>query len=245
MMELLQQYWQQYLWGSPGHWSGLVVTLWLTVASVVLGFALALPLAVVRVSTRPWLAAPVWLFTYVFRGTPLYVQLLICYTGLYSLEAVRATPMLNAFFKDAFHCTLLAFTLNTAAYTTEIFAGAIKATPRGEVEAARAFGMSGFVLYRRILLPSALRRALPAYSNEVILMLHATTLASTATITDVLKVARNAASDYYLPFVAYGLAALLYLAVTLGLVWAFHRAERKWLAHLRPVHSDANARRSV
>jgi histidine transport system permease protein len=245
MIELLQQYWQQYLWGSPGHWSGLVVTLWLTVASVVLGFALALPLAIVRVSTRPWLAAPVWLFTYVFRGTPLYVQLLICYTGLYSFEAVRATPVLNAFFKDAFNCTLLAFTLNTAAYTTEIFAGAIKATPRGEVEAARAFGMSGFVLYRRILLPSALRRALPAYSNEVILMLHATTLASTATITDLLKVARNAASDYYLPFVAYGLAALLYLAITLGLVWAFQRAERKWLAHLGPVRSDAGAPRSV
>jgi histidine transport system permease protein len=105
--------------------------------------------------------------------------------------------------------------------------------------------MSGFVLYRRILLPSALRRALPAYSNEVILMLHATTLASTATITDLLKVARNAASDYYLPFVAYGLAALLYLAVTLALVWAFHRAEQKWLAHLRPVQSNAKARAAV
>lgn len=243
MIDLLQQYWRQYLWGSPGHWTGLAVTLWLTIASVVLGFALALPLAVMRVSPRPWLAIPVWLFTYVFRGTPLYVQLLICYTGLYSLEVVRTTPVLNAFFKDAFNCTLLAFTLNTAAYTTEIFAGAIKATPRGELEAARAFGMSGLVLYRRILLPSALRRALPAYSNEVILMLHATTLASTATITDLLKVARNAASDYYLPFVAYGLAALLYLAVTMGLVWAFHRAERIWLAHLRPVQSNARSAR--
>ena len=239
MTELLQQYWRQYLWGSPGHWSGLAVTLWLTVAAVVLGFGLALPLAIMRASSGPCLGAPVWLFTYLFRGTPLYVQLLICYTGLYSLEAVRSTPVLNVFFKDALNCTLLAFALNTAAYTTEIFAGAIKATPVGEVEAARAFGMSGFVLYRRIVLPSALRRALPAYSNEVILMLHATTLASTATITDLLKVARNAASDYYLPFVAYGLAALLYLAVTMGLVWAFHRAERKWLAYLRPVRSDA------
>ncbi|MBV9492166.1 MAG: ABC transporter permease [Verrucomicrobia bacterium] len=235
MIDLLRQYWQQYLWGSPEHWTGLVVTVWLTVASVGIGFCLALPLAVLRTSNRPWLTSPIWLFTHVFRGTPLYVQLLICYTGLYSLDAVRATPVLNAFFRDAFNCTLLAFTLNTAAYTTEIFAGAIKTTSQGELDAARAFGMAGVTLYRRIILPSALRRALPAYSNEVILMLHATTLASTATVVDLLKVARNAASDYYQPFVAYGLAALLYLAVTLALVWIFRRAERRWLAHLRPV----------
>jgi histidine transport system permease protein len=235
MSDLFRQYWRPYLWGSPGHWTGLAVTLWLTVVSVALGFGLALPLAVLRASTRPWSAGPVWFFTHLFRGTPLYVQLLLCYTGVYSLEAVRATPVLAGFFKDALNCTLLAFTLNTAAYTTEIFAGAIQATSRGEVEAARAFGMSGFTLYRRIILPSALRRALPAYSNEVILMLHATTLAGTATVVDLLKVARNAASDYYLPFVAYGTAALLYLTVTLGLVHLFRRAERRWLAHLRPV----------
>ena len=95
--------------------------------------------------------------------------------------------------------------------------------------------MSGLTLYRRIILPSALRRALPAYSNEVILMLHATTLAGTATVVDLLKVARNAASDYYLPFIAYGMAALLYLTVTLALVHLFRRAERRWLAYLRPV----------
>jgi histidine transport system permease protein len=78
-----------------------------------------------------------------------------------------------------------------------------------------------------------LRRALPAYSNEVILMLHATTLASTATIPDILKVARNASSDYYLPFVAYGIAAMLYLAISFALVGLFRKAERRWLAYLR------------
>jgi histidine transport system permease protein len=232
MIELIKQYWQSYLCGTPSHPSGLVMTLWLTVASLGLGFILAVPLAVARVSASKWLSFPVFVYTYVIRGTPLYIQLLLIYSGLYSLEPVRSTPILSGFFREAINCTILAFTLNTAAYTTEIFAGAIKATTRGEIEAARAFGMSGLTLYRCIILPSALRRALPAYSNEVILMLHATTLAATATVPDILKVARNAFSDYYLPFVDYGLAALLYLCVSFVLIRLFRSAERKWLAYL-------------
>ena len=233
MTQLVQQYWQQYLWGTLAHPSGLIVTLWLTVASISIGFALAVPLAIAKASPVWWFSIPVSIYTYVIRGTPLYVQLLFVYTGIYSLDAVRSTPYLNSFFRDAFNCTLLAFALNTGAYTTEIFCGAIKATPRGEIEAARAFGMSSMTLYRSIILPSALRRALPAYSNEVILMLHATTLASTATVEDLLKVARNAASDYYLPFVAYGIAAAIYLSVSFALIWLFRKTEYRWLAHLR------------
>jgi histidine transport system permease protein len=235
MIDLVQQYWQQYLWGTSGHPTGLVITLWLTVVSLALGFVLALPLAVLRVSRTWWLSVPVRIYTYVIRGTPLYVQLLLVYTGIYSLDAVRATPVLNTFFRDALNCTILSFMLNTAAYTTEIFAGAIKATAYGEIEAGRACGMSNYTLYRRIILPSALRRALPAYSNEVILMLHATTLAATATVPDILKVARSASSDYYLPFVAYGIAAVLYLCISFTLIWLFRRAEDRWLGYLRPI----------
>ena len=131
-------------------------------------------------------------YTYVFRGTPLYVQLLLLYTGMYSLEFVRTHSLLDAFFRSGFNCAILAFALNTCAYTTEIFAGAIRAIPHGEVEAARAYGMGWFTMYRRVILPSALRRSLPLYSNEVILMLHATTVAFTATVPDILKVARDA-----------------------------------------------------
>jgi histidine transport system permease protein len=235
MIDLVQQYWRQYLWGTPGNPTGLVITLWLTVASLGLGFILALPLAVLRVSRTWWLSMPIRIYTYVTRGTPLYVQLLLVYTGIYSLDAVRAAPVLNAFFRDAMNCTILAFMLNTAAYTTEIFAGAIKATAYGEIEAGRACGMSNYTLYRCIILPSALRRALPAYSNEVILMLHATTLAATATVPDILKVARSASSDYYLPFVAYGIAAFLYLCISFTLIWLFRRAEDRWLGYLRPI----------
>ncbi|EDT37551.1 ABC transporter permease [Burkholderia ambifaria] len=234
MIELIQEYWRNYLYTDGFRITGVAITLWLLVVSIGLGFCLSVPLAVARVSKKKWLSRAVWLYTYVFRGTPLYVQLLLCYTGLYSLQFVRGTPLLDSFFRDGMHCTLLAFTLNTCAYTTEIFAGAIKATSYGEIEAARAYGMSTFTMYRRVILPSALRRALPLYSNEVILMLHATTVAFTATVPDILKIARDVNSATYMSFHAFGIAALLYLVISFVLVWLFRQAERRWLAYLRP-----------
>ncbi|RQR29158.1 ABC transporter permease [Burkholderia sp. Bp9142] len=234
MIELIQEYWRNYLYTDGFRLTGVAITLWLLVVSIGLGFCLSVPLAVARVSKKKWLSGAVWLYTYVFRGTPLYVQLLLCYTGLYSLQFVRGTPLLDAFFRDGMHCTLLAFTLNTCAYTTEIFAGAIKSTSYGEIEAARAYGMSTFTMYRRVILPSALRRSLPLYSNEVILMLHATTVAFTATVPDILKIARDVNSATYMSFHAFGIAALLYLVISFTLVWLFRQAERRWLAYLRP-----------
>ncbi|KAK44673.1 polar amino acid ABC transporter inner membrane subunit [Caballeronia turbans] len=234
MIEIIQEYWKNYLFTDGYRITGLAITMWLLVISIGLGFCLSVPLAVARVSKNKLLSRSVWLYTYVFRGTPLYVQLLLCYTGLYSLQVVRDHMLLAEFFRSGMNCTLLAFTLNTCAYTTEIFAGAIKATPYGEIEAARAYGMSGFTLYRRVILPSALRRALPYYSNEVILMLHATTVAFTATVPDILKIARDVNSATYQSFEAFGIAALLYLCISFALVWLFRRAEYRWLAYLRP-----------
>ena len=234
MNEILQQYWQAYLWSDSYQLSGVAMTLWLLVASIGIGFVLSVPLAVARVSPNPLIRGPVWFYTYVFRGTPLYIQLLVFYTGIYSIESVRAQPLLDAFFREGINCTLLAFALNTCAYTVEIFAGAIHTTPYGEIEAARAYGMSSFTLYRRIILPSALRRALPYYSNEVILMLHSTTLAFTATVPDILKVARDVNSATYASFEAFGIAAALYAVIVFALVWLFRRAEMRWLAFLKP-----------
>ena len=142
MLEIIQEYWQNYLFTDGYRITGLAITMWLLVVSIGLGFCLSIPLAVARVSKNRFLSRSVWLYTYVFRGTPLYVQLLLCYTGLYSLQVVRDHMLLDQFFRNGMNCTLLAFTLNTCAYTTEIFAGAIKATPYGEIEAARAYGMS-------------------------------------------------------------------------------------------------------
>jgi histidine transport system permease protein len=232
MIDLIKQYWQPFLWGSPNHISGLAMTLWLTVASCTMGFVLCLPLSVARAAGPGWIRWPIWIFTFVFRGTPLYVQLLIIYSGIYGLDFVRNVPGLGSFFKDALNCTILAFTLNTCAYMTELLTGAVKATPRGELEAARSLGLAGLNLYQRIVLPSALRRALPAYSNEVILMLHATSLASAATVPDLLKVARDAYADYYLPFPAFGIAALLYASLSVTFISLFRKAEQKWLKHL-------------
>ncbi|HXE19475.1 histidine ABC transporter permease HisM [Castellaniella sp. UC4442_H9] len=232
MTDVLTQFWQAYLYQSNGGWSGVAVTLWLLVLSVSMGFAISIVLAVGRVSPRRWISFPIWLFTYVFRGTPLYVQILFIYAGLYSLDFIKHTPPLAAFFQSGFDCLVLALTLNTTAYTTEIFAGAIRASSAGEIEAARSFGMSRFALYRRIILPSALRRALPAYSNEVILMLHATSLAFTATVPDILKVARDANSATYQTFASYGVAALLYLCLSFTLIWLFRSYERRVLAYL-------------
>lgn len=232
MSEILQQYWQPLLWSDGYRLTGLAMTLWLLISSVVIGGLLALPLAIARVSPRKRFSLPVWLFTYVFRGTPLYVQLLVFYSGVYSLEIVRGTDLLNAFFRSGLNCAVLALALNTCAYTTEIFAGAIRSVPAGEIEAARAYGFSRVKQYRCIILPCALRIALPAYSNEVILMLHSTALAFTVTVPDLLKIARDINAATYQPFYAFGIAAVIYLAISFALIALFKRSERRWLRHI-------------
>jgi len=234
MIEILQQYGMSLLYSDGYRFTGLAITLWLLISSVVIGGLLAVPMAVGRVSSNKFLRYPIWLYTYIFRGTPLYVQLLVFYSGMYSLEIVRGTDFLNAFFRSGLNCTILALTLNTCAYTTEIFAGAIRAVPHGEIEAANAYGFSRFKLYTCIILPSALRTALPAYSNEVILMLHSTALAFTATVPDVLKIARDINSATYQPFYAFGIAAVIYLCVSFVLIGLFRKAEKRWLAHVKP-----------
>jgi histidine transport system permease protein len=234
MIYIIQNYWQPLLYSDGYEMTGLAMTLWLLVISCAIGFCLAIPLAIARNARNPAIWGPVWLYTFIFRGTPLLVQLLIIYTGIYSLDFVRHSPPLNDFFRQGINCTILAFALNTGAYTTEIFAGAIRDTNFGEVDAGRSLGMSQITLYRRIIIPGALRRALPVYSNEVILMLHSTTLAFTATVPDILKVTKDAYSATYDPFDAFGVAAILYLCISFTLIFTFRKAEQHFLAFLRP-----------
>jgi arginine/ornithine transport system permease protein len=216
----------------PQYVGGLKVSLMLLVISLATGFALSIPLAVARVSRRAWLSRPVWLFTFVMRGTPLLVQLFIIYHGLAQFEWIRESWAWY-FLKNAWFCAWLAFALNTTAYTTEIFAGALRATPSGEVEAARSYGLGGFTLYRRILLPGALRRALPQYSNEVVGLMHATAIASTVTLVDITRVARDVYANHLLPAEAFGTAAVIYFVLTFALVGLFKLLEKRYLAHLR------------
>ena len=223
------------------YWEGSVNSLALLLVSLCVGGLLSLPMALARVSARAWLRGPVWLFTYVLRGTPLLIQVYLIYYGLGQMEYIQARWDDSWFwrgFKEPFFCAALAFSLNTCAYTTELLAGAIRHVPAGELEAARACGLSEWACIRRIVLPSALRRSLPGYSNEVIMMLHSTSLASTVpALLDITGAARSIYADFYLPFEAFISAGLIYLSLTLVLVQLFRWAEQRWLAHLRPRQS--------
>nr|WP_189672841.1 ABC transporter permease [Pseudomonas taiwanensis] len=220
----------------PLYAGGVLVTFKLLLIALAAGLALAIPLALLRISRTPWLNRLAWLYTYVIRGTPMLVQLFLIYYGLAQFEAVRGS-VFWPYLSSATFCACLAFAINTSAYSAEILAGALKATPSGEIEAARAVGMSRFTLYRRILLPSSLRRALPQYSNEVIMMLHTTSLASIVTLVDITGVARTVSSRYYMPFEAFVTAGLFYLCLTFILLRLFKLAEGRWLAHLAPRKS--------
>ncbi len=212
---------------------GLQTTAWLVSASLLIGLLLAVPLAVLRTSKRLAVQAPIRAYVYFFRGTPLLVQMFIVYYGFGQFEAIKAS-FVWPLFKEAWFCALFTFTLNTGAYTTEIIRGAIEATPLGEIEAAKAAGMSRLLMLRRIILPSAFRRALPQYSNEIIFMLHGSSIASVITIVDITGAARIINSRFYSPYEAFLTAAVFYMALTFLIVFLVKRLEIRWFAHLRP-----------
>lgn len=217
---------------------GILTTLGLLFSSLAIGGVLALIFALLL--TGPWAFAR-WIvgaYTYVMRGTPLLIQVYLIYYGLGQLEWIQARwddmwPW--TYFKEPFFCALLSFSLNTAGYTAEMLAGAIRETHAGEIEAAQAFGMSRFQVMLRVVLPSAMRRTLPAYSNEVVMMLQSTSLASAVpSMLDVTAAASRVYSQYYLPFEAYIAAAAIYLVASFALIAVFRLAERHFLAHLAP-----------
>jgi arginine/ornithine transport system permease protein len=218
--------------------TGIATTLGLLFASLAVGAVLALIFALLL--TGPW--APLrWLvgaYTYVIRGTPCLIQVYLIYYGLGQLEWIQArwdSVWPWTYFKEPFFCALLAFSLNTAGYTAEMLAGAIRETSAGEIEAAQAYGMSRFQVMLHIVLPSAMRRTLPAYSNEVVMMLHATSLASAVpSLVDITGAASSIYATYYLPFEAYLAAAALYLVASFCLIGFFKFSEKHLLAYLAP-----------
>ena len=218
--------------------AGILTTLGLLFSSLAVGAVLALIFGLAL--TGPW-ATLRWLvsaYTYVIRGTPLLIQVYLIYYGLSQLEWIQArwdTVWPWTHFKEPFFCALLAFSLNTAAYTAEMLAGAIRETHAGEIEAAQSFGMSRFQVMLRVVLPSAMRRTLPAYSNEVVMMLQSTSLASAVpAMLDVTAAASRIYSDYYLPFEAYLAAAAIYLLASFALIGFFKFSENRLLAYLAP-----------
>ncbi|NWA33469.1 ABC transporter permease [Pseudomonas sp. C6002] len=206
---------------------GATLTLELVAIAVIAGLLLAIPLGIAR-SSRLWYVRTLpYCYIFFFRGTPLLVQLFLVYYGLAQFDAVRESFMWP-YLRDPFWCATATMTLHTAAYIAEILRGAIQAIPSGEIEAARALGMSRPKALFYIILPRAARIGLPAYSNEVILMLKASALASTVTLLELTGMARTIIARTYLPVEIFFAAGLFYLLMSYVLVRFFKLLER-WL----------------
>lgn len=215
---------------------GVPLTLKLAISSVSLGAVLALLLALMRLSgvaVLDWIAKT---YVFVFRSTPLLVQIFIIYYGLGQFPEVRRS-VLWPFLRDPYWCAVLALTLNTAAYASEIIRGGIVSVPLGQIEAARAVGMSRLVSFRRIVLPVALRQALPGYGNELILMVKATSLASIITMMEVTGLAAKLISETYRAVEIFIVAGSIYLALNFILTRALAMLERR----LDPQHRAPQA----
>ncbi|RWB53907.1 ABC transporter permease [Mesorhizobium sp.] len=206
--------------------SGIGLTLALTVLSLAAGFLLSVPLAFVRAFGRPSLSAAVLVFTYVIRGTPMLVQLFLLYYGLGQIEAVRAS-VFWVVLRDPFWCALLAFSLNSAAHTTEILCRGLQSVPKGVVEAAVALGLKRIQIARLVTFPIAFRISLPAYGNEVVGMIKGSSLASTVTLLEITGMARQLVSSTFAPYEVFIVAGAIYLALTTLAVKATQFLERR------------------
>ena len=210
---------------------GMWVTLQMLFISIPIGSILGILIAVLMLNSNHAIRLSSYSFVTFFRGTPLVIQLFLIYYGLGQFVAIRESVMWFAL-ENAYFCAILALALNNAAYTAEIVRGSLVATPHGEIEAARALGMSRYLAFVRIILPSALRRSIPAYSNEVIFMLHGTVVVSLVTLYDITGVARFINSRYYSPYEAFITAAFMYMAITFVLIAIFKQIEKRGLAYL-------------
>ncbi|SDE85647.1 ABC transporter permease [Rhodospira trueperi] len=212
---------------------GAGLTLQLLFISGFFGVLLAVPLAVARASQSLAVKALPFAYIFFFRGTPLLVQLFLVYYGLSQFAFVRESPILWPVLSEPYWCAIITFSLHTGAYIAEILRGAIQAVPAGEVEAARALGMTRAGTMGRIVLPRAARIALPAYGNELILMLKGSALASTITLLDLTGMARTVIARNYMPLETFLMAGIIYMAITFVLVRALRFIEHRVSAHMR------------
>jgi octopine/nopaline transport system permease protein len=213
---------------------GARLTVELVVLSLALGFPMAVITAVIRRSRIAWASRVMGIYVFAIRGTPLLVQIFLIYYGLGQFEWIRESffwPVL----RNPFWCAIIALSINTTAYGSEIIRGGLESVPWGEVEAGRSIGMSGVLLFRRIIFPVAIRQALPAYGNEVILMVKATSLASTITIMEMTGVANVIMAENYRPLEAFIIAGSVYLLINFILTRIVQSIEWYLSGHLRPT----------
>lgn len=213
--------------------SGVGTTLWLLFITAILGFVLAIPIGLAQVTGPWWLAKPARAFCTIIRGTPLLLQLWLLYYGVGSLFAywpeIRQT-WAWPYLRTAWPYGLLSLTLSFAGYEAEVMRGAFAGVPRGELEAARSYGMSPFTIFRRIWLPRAIHRALPTLSGETVLQLKSTPLVATITVVDVYAIISRVRHETFLTYEPLLLLALIYIILAAILVVAF-----RWLESRIPV----------
>ena len=189
------------------------LTIELTLLSIFFGIFVGVFFAVLRTSNNKVLYYISYYYSYIFRGTPLLVQIFIIYFGLAQLEWIRES-FLWVFLKEPYSCAILAFTLNTGAYSSEIFRSAFETINKGIIEAAEGLGLNKINTFFKIKLPIAIRQSLPAYGNEMVLMLKGTSLASTVTLLDLTGVAKHIISTTFRPVEVFIVAGSIYLLMT-------------------------------
>ena len=212
--------------------SGLDETLLLLMISLPIGFILSLLFALCRVSKYKLLSKPISAYIFTIRGTPLLVQIYLIYFGFGSIKFIRES-FLWIILKEPFWCGVLALTINTVAYGSEIFRGGIQSVSKGQVESGKSLGFSVFELYRRIIFPIALRKVLPSYGNELILMVKATSLISLTTYMEMTGIARKLMAKTFAPVEAFVAAGILYLFLNFLMVQLVKYLEWKYNPHLR------------
>ena len=190
-----------------------LVTLKLLISSLIIGLIIGLGFAILRLNKNVFLNKFAYGYSYLFRGTPLLVQIFIIYYGLAQIEYLRST-FLWTIIKEPYWCAIIAFSLNTGAYTSEILRSAFQTIKIGVIEAGKSLGISNKIIFYKIQIPIAIRQSLPAYGNEIILMLKGTSLASTVTLMDLTGVAKYIISTTFKPIEVFIVAGSIYLFMT-------------------------------
>jgi len=216
----------------PKMLTGFWMTFELWFLSAVLGMALAIILLLMRISGRWYLFSPAMIYIYIFRGTPILVQIFIIYHGMPQLGFVRES-MFWPILREPFGCAILALTLNTGAYVSEILRGGVLGVDRGLKEAGAALGLSATHRFIYITTPIAIRLALPAYSNDIISLMKSTALASTITLLDMMGIARTIVAETYAPYEIFISLMIIYLIMTWITQRTFGWLEKRMSRHVR------------
>ena len=190
-----------------------IITLKLLTVSLVIGLFIGLLFAILRLNKNTFVNKFAYGYSYLFRGTPLLVQIFIIYFGLGQIEYLRST-FLWIVLKEPYWCAIIAFALNTGAYTSEILRSAFQTIKPGIIEAGKSLGISRKIIFYKIQIPIAIRQSLPAYGNEIILMMKGTSLASTVTLMDLTGVAKYIISTTFKPIEVFIVAGGIYLFMT-------------------------------